>query len=300
MATLRKALFISICVGTIAALGTAAVRADDDLESFADLYTPDGLTLRAGATHERHRTADTLRRLVAAHEHDPSDDAATIRLAVFEARAGSEKQALDLLATIGAVSSFRALALYDTGLLRLAKGEVANARTAFADAAAVGSDAEPAIALGIACLRTGDKRGAADAFAEAEKRTSGALAASCALRVGRLEESLGELDAAAQAYERASAPRVDPAAGVVPALAPPSGAAWADEGRALLRLGRAAEAAAAYEKALQAKDDPEVRFHYGLALALSGKPVDKEVEALAQGHPDLSRKLAEIAARGGH
>ena len=295
MATLRTAVFISVCV-----LGTASLHADDDLESFADLYTPDGLTLRAGATHERHRTGDTRQRLLAAHEHDPSDDAATLRLAVFEARTGSEKQALDLLATIGAVSSYRALALYDVGLIRLAKGEVAKARTAFADAAAVGSHAEPAIALGIACLRMGDKRGAADAFAEAEKRTSGALAASCALRAGKLEEALGDLEAAAQAYERASAPRVDPAAGIVPALAPPSAGAWADEGRALLRLGRAADAAAAYEKALQAKDDPEVRFHYGLALALSGKPADKEVEALAKGRPDLSRKLAEIAARGGH
>src|SRR5205085_864095 len=55
------------------------------------------------------------------------DDAAKVRLAVHESRSGRDEHALALLAEIGAQSSYRAVALYDAGVIELKLGRLARA-----------------------------------------------------------------------------------------------------------------------------------------------------------------------------
>jgi len=291
-------------LGVASLVGHARGDDDDDVEAIADAYSNDGTTLLPGPLHERLLTEDTRARLQAEHERAPDDDVATIRLAVFESKRGRPGRAITLLGEVSAISSLRALALYDLGILHLRGGNASLAASALSDAAAIASDrAEPELALGLADQRLGEVHSAITAFESAEKLAQGTLAATCAIRAGKLHESSGELDEALAAFERASSLESAPVgsaaqAGVALGASPNGARAAAGAGRVLLELGRTADAAPELEKSLAAKDDPDVRFLYGLALVLSGKAgdADAQVERLRGHEPALAARLAELIA----
>jgi tetratricopeptide (TPR) repeat protein len=278
-----------------------------------EAWSASGTAFKPGPLHAWTRHDELRARLEAAHREAPQDDAATVRLAVFEDRTGNPRRAIELLDGVAPVSSLYALARYDRGLAELRAGDAALAKEAFARAIEASPDrAEPVFALGIAEERLGDAKAAVEAFASAEKKAQGALAAACALRLGHVHEEAGELDAALAAYQRAGGLETGPAPGVVLALgADGSGAratgesgrttgplrAAVDAGRVLLRLGRPAEAALAYEKALASGEDADARFHHGLALYLSGRAADDDVARLRAGNAELADRLAAIVAR---
>lgn len=278
----------------------AHARGEDEVERIVEGFSDDGRTIHAGPLHERSRLEELRARLIAAHQRDPEDDEVTIRLAVIESRTNRNDRALALLGGISAVSTFHALALYDAGLIKLKQNRLAEAREVFSEAAAVGSGhAEPALALATTCERLGDARAAAQAFELAEKRSTGSVAATCALRAGALHEKSGALDEALAAYTRAASVEPAPPPGVVSALGAQTNShrGRADAARVLLRLGRAADAAQELEKALEGRDDPDLRFKHGLALFLAGKPAEEEILKLEKTNPELARRLAEIVAR---
>ncbi len=299
-------VMLFLIIGAAAAATAARAEGDADkngeIEKTIEAFSDDGHKLHAGPLHERSRLEEVRARLAEAHQRAPEDDAITIKLAVVESRTGHHDRAVTLLAEISAVSSFRALALYDLGLVHAKVGRLAEARDVLIEAAAVGSDrAEPAIALGGVHDRLGDTKAAAQAFELAEKRARGQVAVTCAMRAGALHERAGALDEALAAYLRAgvamaAAATAEP--GVVPALQRANDrGSHVEAGRVLLRLGRAAEAAAELEKALEASEDAELRFKLGLARFLAGKPAEEDIARLEKSDPELAKKLAELVAR---
>ncbi len=292
----------------------SSVPRSPDVEDVAEAYADGSGTLRSGPLHSRLRVDEMRARLEAAAQ--AGDDLAKIHLAVFETSTGRPDHAVDLLegvlgvgavsstSTIAAVSSrggvshvssLQALAAYDLGLVHLRNSRPEQAGRWLAEAAAVCSDRpEPAYALALAYERLGRTRDTIAAYDSAAAVASPALAAVCGLRAGKLHERLGELEEALVSYRKGR--RFEdqgPTPGQKDTLH--AGPRALHAGRVLLQLGRPSEALQELDLALAWANDPNTRFLHGVALALSGKATDPDVELL-KATPELAKRLSELSA----
>jgi tetratricopeptide (TPR) repeat protein len=231
---------------------------------------------------------------------------AKIHLAVFESKTGRPDHAVSLLeevldvgavhsSGVGAVSSLQGLAAYDLGLVHLRNNRPEKATGWLAEAAAISSDRpEPSYALALAYERLGKTRETIAAYDAAAAVATPSLAAVCALRSGKLHERQGELEEALASFRK---PRRFEEQGPGPAQKDTlhAGPRALHAGRVLLQLGRPAEAVQELDLALAWGEDPNTRFLHGVALALSGKTTDADVDLLKD-TPELSKRLSEIAA----
>jgi Flp pilus assembly protein TadD len=168
-------------------------------------------------------------------------------------------------------------------------GEMATALAVYESAAATG-DADAAVRLGEAYLRSGDGVGAERAFRLALEREPNNGPAQLGLGSAALRR--GELDAALASLSKA-APVVDSAAG------------YNRLGIALTLAGKAPEAVAAFEKShSRAADDLDIAANLALAEALAGRKeqaVDR-IRGVARSEsakPTHRRNLALVLALAG-
>jgi tetratricopeptide (TPR) repeat protein len=276
-----------------------------DVEDVAEAYSDGSGNLRSGPLHSRLRVEEIRGRLEEAAR--AGDDVAKVHLAVFEAKTGRPDHAVSLLeevldvgavhslSGVSAVSSLQGLAAYDLGLVHLRNNRPDKARGWLAEAAAISSDRpEPSYALALTCERLGKTRETIAAYDAAAAVATPSLAAVCALRSGKLHEHLGELEEALASYRK---PRRFEAGNPTPGQKDTlhAGPRALHAGRVLLQLGRPAEATVELERALAWGEDPNTRFLHGVALALSGKATDLDVDLLKD-TPELAKRLSELAA----
>jgi tetratricopeptide (TPR) repeat protein len=204
----------------------------------------------------------------AAVELAPGDTRLLAALGEYAARLGRDAEAVDWLDRALATNpgpDERGGLLLSMGYAYRRMGAPKRAEKAFLDAAAQGGvpRSRALVEAAQVVLTGGDAVRALDHLERAAAATSdGAARAALHERQGFLHQSLGQLDEAEAAFERALA------------LAPRRAALHRALGQVLLASGKPGEAIAPLERSLELEDDPEAWRALGLAQASSGHPDD--------------------------